>query len=124
MSHIASKTAAELTCSNPYACFPKHNILGTYSLNCLQGLGTTQMQPRERASSISGALPERPGSVLAPAGNTVPYGHQAVTAWQMALKLMLEGGIICITEIPWNPNWDQIPAASTKEIAPRVQVGY
>lgn len=38
MSHTASKTAAELTCSNPYACFPKHNILGTYSLNCLQRL--------------------------------------------------------------------------------------
>lgn len=82
------------------------------------------MQPGERAPSISGAVPERPRSVSAPASNIAPYQHQAVTTWQMALKLMLQGVFICITEIPRNPNGDQIPAASTKEIAPRVQVGH
>lgn len=82
------------------------------------------MQLRERAPSISGAVPERPGSVLAPQSNIAPYQHQAVPTWQKALKLMLEWGIICITEIPRNPNWYQIPATSTKETVLHVQVGY
>lgn len=77
------------------------------------------MQPRERAPSISGAVPERPGCMLAPASNTVPYQHQA-----NGTQVDAAGGFICITEIPRNPNGDQIPAASTKEIAPHVQVGY
>lgn len=86
-SHIANKTAAELTCPNPYACFPKHNVLGTYSLNCLR---RQQNQPAKRPhpswQTHTSATLERLASASAPTSIIGPYWHQAIKTWEMAFS--------------------------------------
>lgn len=77
---IANKAAAELTHPSPSACFPKQNVLGTYSPNCLRISGTTQKQPTERPHPSWLAHPramlERPASVSAPANIIITQYRQ------------------------------------------------
>lgn len=121
MSHIANKTTAELTCPNPYACFPKHNILGTYSLNCLWRFWNRTKPPHKKTPSIlaitSSSMLERWVPVLAAASITGLYWHQGIKTCETVFRQCWEGGIICLIVVPRDSNQDQIPAAHSTKVA-------
>lgn len=120
MFHIANKAAAELTHPSPSACFPKQNVLGTYSPNCLQSSGTTEKQPTKRPHPSWLAHPratlERQASVSAPANIITQLSAQMIKTWERSFKQCC-GFFMGIAAFPRDPSWDQVPTAPITEAA-------